>query len=492
MSFKWSDQQLEIFNEIENPTSEGLSIEATAGAAKSSSLIEAVARYKHKNPKASVRYLVFGNLAAKEAKLEFGTNAIVSTLHSYAYSHIVKPYGLATVKSFLTWRDIPKSVRRPFGKDSEILALIEDYCASSHTSMDSYIDEIEDELFQYNLVPPAKQILNLMATGRMPVTHSFYLKLFHILVMRGTEKPAPVDRLLIDEAQDMSGMALDIIERIPATQKVLVGDQNQRIFSFMKLINGFARFPNNKVLKLSQSFRVDQKFAPAIQEFLRRHLDSNAVFEGMVYSDDVKPKTKAYLTRTNTALIAKMIQFNKCGTPYHLSNNTKVKQMFKVPLAVIYAKPGKLEKDPELRHFQELVDEYGRLPQDLQEQQNLYVYLMNHPNIDAASVSAIKLVLKFDKVDILEAYEQAEAHKKTDCDLQLMTAHSSKGATRDIIELDPDMEIALKDAISTKFKGTEEERRAELCLYFVAITRHRHEIIGADYLYKLMEEFNEN
>lgn len=67
--------------------------------------------------------------------------------------------------------------------------------------MDSYVDSIEEDDFQFNLIPAVKQILNLMATGQMPVTHSFYLKLYHILVMRGNEVPPAVDRLLVDEAQ---------------------------------------------------------------------------------------------------------------------------------------------------------------------------------------------------------------------------------------------------------------------------------------------------
>lgn len=58
-----------------------------------------------------------------------------------------------------------------------------------------------------------------------------------------------------------------------------------------------------------------------------------------------------------------------------------------------------------------------------------------------------------------------------------MTAHTSKGATRDI-ELDPDMDKSVLEAISPKFKGTEEERRSELCLYFVACTRHKHQLIN--------------
>lgn len=204
MKFTYSQQQLAIFDAIASGKSPVLKIKATAGASKTSSLTEAVARYKRIEPNAKVLYLVFGNLASKEARAEFSTNAIVSTLHAYAFSKVVKQYGLGEVKNFLTWQDIPRTVRRPFGKDSEIIAIIEDYCKSPYTTMDSYVDSIEDDDFQFNLIPAVKQILNLMATGKMPITHSFYLKLYHILVMRGNEVPPAVDRLLVDEAQDLS------------------------------------------------------------------------------------------------------------------------------------------------------------------------------------------------------------------------------------------------------------------------------------------------
>ena len=484
MSYNWSDQQLAIFEELANPTNPHLCIKATAGSSKTTSLTEAVARYKHTHPEAVVRYIVFGSLAAKEARREFSTNAIVSTLHAYAHANIVKAYNLGEVKSFLIWKDIPKSVRRPFGKDMEILQIVDDYCMSKYLSLDAYVSELDDDSFQYNLIPAVKQVLNLMATGKMAITHSFYLKLFHILVMRGTIKLEPVDRLLIDETQDLSEIALDIIEAIPATQKVLVGDPNQRIFSFMGLVDGFARFPNAKILNLSQSFRVDKSYAPAIQKFLRTHLEPDAVFEGMSYPADVKPVTKAYLTRTNAALISKMIELNKSGTPYHLSHNTKIKQMFKLPLALIYAKPGHIQRDPELRHLQELIDEYGTLSDKLKSEKSLYGYLMNLPQIDGATVAAIKLVMKYkDSVeDIITAYEQAEEHKNTPCTLKLMTAHTSKGSTRDIVELDDDLNKAIREALSPTFKG---DKHSEFCLYFVAISRHKHQLIGADYLDEL-------
>ena len=345
---EWTEEQEKIFDSIVTGTEKTISIKATAGSSKTSSLVEGIRRYKQVYPDNSVRVLIFGKMASDEARTEFGPNAIVSTLHSYAYHHVIKQYSLGTVRSFLTWRDIPKSIRLPFGRDGEVLSLVEDYCKSEHKSLDEYTTALKqsDPEADMRLFPFAKRILNTMAQGGMPITHSFYLKLFHILVMAGTIELAHEDRLLVDEFQDMSGMALDIINSIPADQKVFVGDSNQSIFSFLKLKDGFSFYPDAKVLHLSKSFRVSNHYAPAIQQFLQDHLEPNAVFEGMEYPDDVKPVTKAYLTRTNASLIGKMIELNKSGTPYHLSSKTKIKDIFKFPLALIYAKPGFDQKGP--------------------------------------------------------------------------------------------------------------------------------------------------
>ena len=54
MSFTWSNQQLAIFDEVASGEHSVLKIKATAGASKTSSLTEAIARYKHHNPEAKV------------------------------------------------------------------------------------------------------------------------------------------------------------------------------------------------------------------------------------------------------------------------------------------------------------------------------------------------------------------------------------------------------------------------------------------------------
>ena len=481
--FSYSSQQIAIFDEIINPTSPIVLIKAVAGAAKSSSLVEAIRRYKSIYHEATCRYLIFGSMAAAEAKREFGSNSIVSTLHAFAYSYTVKQYSLGMVRPFLTWRDLPKSIKRPFGSDFELIQMIEQYCLSDFTSVDAYSNANHDNPeFNHRLVPLLKQLLNQMASGGMPITHSFYLKLFHIFVMNGTIQLPSVDRLLVDEFQDMSGMALDIIDAIPATQKIFVGDPNQSIFEFLNLKDGFQFYPDAKVLQLSKSFRVDQSYAPAIETFLQTYLEPNAVFEGMEYPLKVKSVTKAYLVRNNNTLISKMIEYNKANLTYHLSHKTKLDQIFKLPRALIFAKPAFDQKDFELKHLQHDIDDWGSLPAKKRESISLYKYLLQANPEDARLKSAIQLVLNHGSDDILNAYNHAKAQTMVASNLYLLTAHTSKGGTWDIVELDNDLNESIIEAIEAHQTLPTPSTHAELCLAFVACSRHRYQLLNCKFL----------
>ena len=94
----WSKEQLEIFTKASEsytpmefkPIDPIVLIEATAGAAKSSSMVEHAFRLNQSMPGINIRYLVYGSANAAEAKKAFGSTAMVSTTHSLAYNAIVK------------------------------------------------------------------------------------------------------------------------------------------------------------------------------------------------------------------------------------------------------------------------------------------------------------------------------------------------------------------------------------------------------------------
>jgi len=153
--------------------------------------------------------MVFGNEPAAEAKREFKHNAQCSTIHAYAFSYVYQQYGLGSLTNYLTWRDIPQNMERQFGIDGPTIEHIEAFCTSKYLSLEDYFQSVEDETNERvntYIKILAKQLLNLMARGSMRVTHSFYLKLFHMYVMSGKIKLKPVDKLLVDECVPMKSL----------------------------------------------------------------------------------------------------------------------------------------------------------------------------------------------------------------------------------------------------------------------------------------------
>ena len=54
--------------------------------------------------------------------------------------------------------------------------------------------------------------------------------------------------------------------------------------------------------------------------------------------------------------------------------------------------------------------------------------------------------------------------------------------TRDIVELDDDVNEAISDLLHIPQENLTSSERAEMCLYFVSVSRHRHVLINAKHL----------
>ena len=496
---QWTDQQETIFSTIEEhttqPTDSIITIDSVAGSSKSSSMVEAVKRIYQANPSISVRYLVFGTLAAQEARTEFGTTAIVSTLHSLAFLYEVtnsnpKRY-LPNKRSYISWQDIPKYVKRPFGIDFQAIQLVDAYCSSEFTDLALYILDQQDNLgirFSTSVIKLTKTLLDLMYLGKMPCTHAFYLKIFHINLVNGLIQLPYTDILAVDEAQDLTAITTAIIDHFPAKLKILVGDEKQAIFKWMGCVSAFDLYPNATKLKLTKSFRVNALDAKRVQYFMRHYVDSSFEFTG---NSTLPPMpsdpTVSYLTRTNGALISKMVELDNANIPYHLATKGKIDQMFKLPLDIAHTKPG-----PELPHnnplydIQHSVNEWAYSQHLQKEYANKYSYLL-YVNRDNPEVyNAIQLLLNHSYDTLKETADNAKAHTKSTAKLRLMTVHTSKGTTSDIVELADDVDesirklVAILDAVPNH--PLKPEELESLYVYYVAITRHKYELRNANLL----------
>jgi len=293
--------------------------------------------------------------------------------------------------------------------------------------------------------------------------------------------------VVVHNCQDMSPITLDIFAKIPAKHRVLVGDNSQMIYHFLNLEDGFLRYPHAKQLTLSKSFRVSVVYSGAIQQFLRKHLQNEEyVFEGMDYEGKQEIVTKAYLTRTNSALIGKMIELNKSNIPYKLSSTAKLAGLFKLPLALCYAKPGFAQKDPELIHLQEDINTWGKLPEH--SRGGKFKFLLEANPGDSNLKRAITLISKFSPEDIIAANDKAKLHKKAIANLTVATSFSVKGSTFDAVELDDDIDESIEGFINIPKEEIMPEERAMLANYFVSCTRMRFSLKNAKYLDQLMEK----
>ena len=250
-----------------------MKINAVAGSGKTTTLIEYAARRTDR----SILYLTYNRSVADEVKTKVAERGLrhvaVHTIHALAYRH-TDAARLQLEHEISEWklleRYVPAADRR--GQTGLMLAwLLKDlvgyYLNSAHPGID-------DELLQryaQDTAPQARvlalldrrgaELLGLvrallgdMRGGAQPAVHDFYLKLFQF-----QRTPLPYDIILVDEAQDTSGVMLSVVERQPA-RKVFVGDTFQQIYGFRHAVNSLDRLAA-PALPLSQTFRFGDELA---------------------------------------------------------------------------------------------------------------------------------------------------------------------------------------------------------------------------------------
>jgi len=483
--YEWTQQQIDIFDAVENKQNSLIKLDAIAGASKTTTLVEIAKRFKSANPTGTFRYIVFGRANFEDARTNFGTNAICSTIHAMAYEYIIRRrmYPLQTnIKSFLTWKDIPKSIFIPFGMTPLVIQLIENYCNSQYTSFNSYVVNERNECLA-SVVKAATQVMQQIVQGKIPPTHSFYLKLFHKAVVSNSIQLDHTDILAVDEAGDLTPITFDIFDKYPAEQKIMCGDKFQAIFSFMGCINGFEKYNDQGItLNLNKSFRCSTQLAPAIEVFGRTYFnDPTFTFNGHTYTNQ-EVKTIGYITRTNMELIETMINFNQQGIDYRLVSKSKTDQLFRYPEFLMYMAPNRKVYDRELRVLQHDVDEYYSSQALQSEFSSATKYLLHNNEGNENLVQATKLLAQFDRSDIIEAKNQAQSHTKQSANIILGTAHVFKGLTVDKVVISKLLNKSLDPLVKKDPTKLSKDELSEFLLYYVACTRARYEIENAKHL----------
>lgn len=472
-----TEQQI-ISDHVINST--GLSmISAVAGSGKTSLLVAITKRLVALDPTSSGIYLAYNKSVATEAKTKFPTQISCMTTHSLAYKPTVVDEKLKLGK--FTYRQIHENIEYELKVD--IINHIRAFCLSSYLNVDDYAShfELSPLLTEY-----LHKYLDLMITGKSECTHEFYLKLFHIKLAYGNITYPTFDIIALDESGDLNPVTLEIFKLLPAVRKIMVGDPHQNIYQFNHTINCFSVMQDQgSYFPMTQSFRVDKDIAFRIQKFCRAYLHEDMSFKGTTI-EDKSIKTRAYISRTNSALIRKLMELNKLAIPYKTIRD--IKDIFALPIALCSIRPGGFTAISEYKYLQDDANNYGKSKELQSQYKTLLLYLRDLHEQDFALQQAIALIFQYGKSVIINCFEISKKHSKVSQTYLLGTVHSCKGLEMDSVELADDMNQAIQ-TITTSIRTGElspedltPEERAELNLYYVACSRAKKEIHNAKYL----------
>ncbi|WP_456470045.1 3'-5' exonuclease [Caminibacter sp.] len=452
-----------------------IKINAFAGTGKTTTLIE-IAKA---NPGKRILYLAFNKAIQEEARAKFPKNVEVKTTHSLAYRYIIPKAGY-NVRNNYKAPELMELLNLDYESAVNVLNYFEFYCNSAIANISSL--GIGKEIL-INI----ETLFNSMLNGSIDVTHSFYLKVFQLYLKKKMINIYSYDMVLLDEAQDTNDVTIDIFYSIPARQKIIVGDRHQQIYSFRGSINAMDKIKGEEYY-LTHSFRFNEEIAAKASRVLNIFKAEEQQLKGLGKNKEIK--NKAYISRTNAALIEVMNELMKEDKKFKTVRNPY--EIFALSLNVYNLSKGR-ELDKNFRYLSNLIDE------ETDEEDILSTLAEKAEEVeDVELLSAVKIVERF-KNRLFDIYKKAKEYfyENFECKIFLTTAHTSKGLEWDEVELTNDfpafytiakwwvengLPIKRTDFVKI-FTDAQKEKKVnqkfidEFNLYYVAITRAKTKLI---------------
>lgn len=430
-----------------------IAVNALAGTGKTTTL----KMLAQAAPNQRMQYLAFNRAIADDAKAKMPRNVDVATMHSLAYramkpdrarlemrlngTYVAQRLGLTSVNVRVDFGDFSLT---PAQQGAAIIATVARYCnsgdldlAAKHVpSWQTIFEECprsldDDQGLKQIIFRGAEKLWSDMRSrkGDCPITHDTYLKLWALAMGQ-----IRTDVLFLDEAQDSSGVFLQIL----GNQKgriVYVGDQNQQIYAWRGAVDALDRIQSDQRLYLTRSYRFGQQIADQANRMLtclgEQHL---LIGEG---SGDRTDGSRAILTRTNAKAITLF-----CDNPN--AQLVGAKEFL-----------GTVKALDALRSGRGSTGAFALFPTyaDLME------YVATPDGSDLRPL--IDLVDRLGIDDVLCRLERAAASSRRST-LTISTVHKSKGREWDHVEIQSDWR-----------KVKSQARKDEMRLMYVALSRGR-------------------
>ena len=455
-----------------------LLIRAFAGTGKTSTLRMITQAY----PKRRFLYIVFNKAASQDAQKRFGSNVNVRTLHSLAFGFMVSRMNMSNLVNSYRIPMIADILGINYDYARAVKIIFDEFCYSNRMEIDNFDLDLIDSMELFTLVKTGavsvgkalrytQQFYQKMESGKIPVTHNFYLKQFQRL---GIADTVQYDAILLDEAQDSNLITYDIVNSMKG-QKVVIGDRHQKIYGFRNSLDISGRFLSDKAeeMPLTYSFRFHEGIASLANNLLSTFKEESMKIHGTAPHKEIT--NHAIITRTN-AKIVEVIESIMKSTNWKTVRDPK--ELFKLPLSITklftnkridYALPSELSFLERFKNIDDL-ENYAKHMNDIE--------LMSATSIAKHKSSVIEKCFK-------KALDQFNLK---DVQLYLTTAHTSKGLEWDDVYLEDDYPNIFKvigkvggipKFIYMQSKGDSsdvEKIVEEINLLYVAVTRAREKV----------------
>lgn len=462
-------------------------INAIAGSGKTTTIVEYAAS-RPGNP--SILYLAFNKSVRLEATRKFEakglSNVRVETAHSLAYKQIVFAHKYKVRGQGYKNGEIVDMLRLKGNGEkhneyviaTHINKFLSYYCNSSTVKIVelNYLETLTDKeavafvtKFYTTIENGTRAILNKMNTGEIEITHDFYLKKFQLV--------NPIlyyDYILFDEAQDASGVMLDVILKQEGT-KVIVGDVHQQIYGWRHAVNSLEK-AHFDLLKLSTSFRYVQDIANLASEILfwKNHLAETAKVSIFGRPKPVKlGNLKATIARTNLGLLLNAIDF--------ITDNPKVKHIyFEGNInSYTYADDGTSLYDVLNLQNGNLDRVNDKVVKSMRNLDELEEYIEKTEDVQLATM--VEIVKEYGNeifaiMKKLKALHVGDEHRHK-AEMIFSTVHRAKGMEYDMVTLVNDFlaEEKLKE-LNKKEEADVDRLMEEVNLLYVAVTRTKGQL----------------
>lgn len=426
-------------------------VKAFAGTGKTTTLLE-----KSKRLSGKALYLAFNRSVVEEAKQKFPKHVTPLTVHALArrslhnnpkYERFVRsissdgrslnyfklseilgvsePFAHLVVEVFKEFCHSDKDFHE-FKKSSELLIYNEDIRKFLLWFTDGNMRKAYEILKE--ATDKIDKVWELFFNGTFQMTHDVYLKLFQLSMDDFPYLFESYDYVLLDEAQDTNPVTLSIFNRFKS-QKIVVGDEHQKIYGFRKAIDGLKEFKFEE-LYLTTSFRFGSNISRKASEILRKYKGEYREIYG---AGPKAPDNKtAFLTRTNSKLMQLIDMFDD----FKLSR--KPDDIFREAIN-IYNFLANAQKVG-IYKYMETIEDIER-----------YIELTNDKEVKMA----LEVYRKYGE-RIFDLKNKAQKRNNSNSNVVLSTIHSAKGLEWDNVVICDDVddpENVIREFISSRRKN---------------------------------------